>query len=82
MVETTLQAALAAAFVISAIDYFRYLPFWRGLIALLVAVAALVALGESGWTLPVLGAAAAFLAMSFIGVVDWLITPKVVRASR
>ena len=80
--ETTIIAGLAAAFVISAVDYFKYIPFWRGIIALLVATGAAALLAMAGWTSAVYGAAGAFLALSAISLIEWVVTPKVIRAAR
>jgi len=81
-VETTIIAGLAAAFVISAVDYFKYIPFWRGIIALLVATGAAAVLAVAGWTAPIYGAAGAFLALSAISLIEWAVTPKVIREAR
>lgn len=78
----TLAAAAAAAFVLSAIDYWRRLGFLRGLIALLAAAAALAALGTWDWTLLALSPAAAFLAMTASALVDWVLDHAPVRRIR
>jgi hypothetical protein len=74
----TFAAAGAAAFVLSAVDYWRRVGFLRGLIALVVACAALFALGVQAWTAIVYGAAGAFLAMTAIGLVEWVLDHKAV----
>ena len=77
-----LLAGLAAAFVVSAVDFWRFIPFWRGIIGLLVAAGASLALGTAEETAIIYGAAGAFLALSVISLIEWAVTPKVIRAAR
>ena len=72
--ETTLIAAFAAAFALSAVDYWRHLGALRVLLALLAAVGALVALGTRDWTLAGAGPAAAFLGLSAVSLLEWVLT--------
>jgi hypothetical protein len=68
--ETILIAALTAAFVVSAVDYWQHLSIYRGVIAFIVSGLAVWAMGVTGVNIPIYGAAAAFTAISAISLID------------
>lgn len=67
---------LATAFVVSTIDYFRYLGFYRVPIALLTAGLAAPGIGMSltPASEAVVAAAGAFAALSLISIVDRIVS--------
>lgn len=65
-----LPVALSVAFVVSAIDYWVYIVFWRGLIGLTVAVGLLWWFGLTGPSLVAFALAATFSALAVIEMID------------
>lgn len=63
-------AALAVAFVVSAIDFWVYIVFWRGLIGLAVAGGLLAWLGLSGPWLLMASLASGFVALALIEAIE------------
>lgn len=78
-----LIVALATAFVVSTVDYFKYLSVFRIPLAFGVAVGVYAL-----WTTPsaadavLLGAAASFAALSGISIIDRVISPPVAVRGR
>lgn len=73
-----LTQVLATSFVVSTVDYFRYLGTWRIAVAA-AAATCFAALGGLGPQSPAEVAAAAFGALTAIAVLDRVVS---VRASR
>lgn len=65
-----LPAAMAVAFVVSALDYWVYIVFWRGLIGLAVAGGLLYWAGLTGQPLVMFSMAATFAALAGIEIVE------------
>lgn len=61
--------SLATAFAVSALDYWRYIRFFRGVLGWLFCGAMLWALGWSGAPLVVASMASAFTALAIIDLV-------------
>lgn len=75
-----LIASLGAAFILGAVDFFRYLGPYRGLIALAASVGLLQALGVTD--IPVLLAtafASAFVSMALLRALERMDRPTTVR---
>ena len=72
-----LIVALASAFVVSTVDYFKYLGFYRVPVALVTAGLCLLGMGFHPPALVIPAAAAAFLALTTISVVDRIMTTTV-----
>lgn len=72
-------AALGAAFILAALDYFRWIGPYRGLVALVASVGLLQALGVT--PIPVLAAtalASAFVCVAVLRVLDRMDRPTAV----
>lgn len=62
--------ALAVAFVVSAVDFWVYIVFWRSILGLAAAGLLLFWLGASGAGLAVSALASAFAAVAVIEVIE------------
>lgn len=63
-------AACAAAFVISAVDYFVDIGIWRAALALALSLVVLIPLGGISYAGMVAALASSFLAMTFLSLIE------------
>jgi len=61
--DSLIIAALAAGFVVAAVDFWQFLPFWRAIVALASAAGALICVGTYDVSLIAYAPASAFLAV-------------------
>lgn len=67
---TVIPVALAVGFFVSAMDYWVYIVFWRGIIGLGAAVGLFYWQGTTGVNLVIASTAATFTALAVIEIVD------------
>lgn len=65
-----IPVALAVAFVISALDYWVYIVFWRGMIALALAASLYLWLGVPNPYLFIGATASTFVALASIEIIE------------
>lgn len=65
-----LPVALAVGFLVSAMDYWVYIVFWRGIIGLAAAGGLLYWSGETGPGLVITALASTFAALATIEIID------------
>jgi hypothetical protein len=69
---TVLIIGFTTAFVLSAIDYWKYLGFWRAVIALAVSALTGLLLGLDYLTVGVYSIASSFVAMTTIQLIEYV----------